>query len=135
MDISWKEVLTISGIISIVSLLERWVARYLNLSKQRKKLRIYQVFKDPSDYANPDKILEMLGTEGLRHDLEGERIFDDSLRNRLGYRLRKTWKHLKGSVLTKRYSIKTISQLEPLLYELIQEGMLKTDGEKYFRNR
>jgi hypothetical protein len=25
--------------------------------------------------------------------------------------------------------------LEPLLYEIVQEGMLKTDGEKYFRNR
>ena len=135
MDISWKEVLTISGIISIVSLFERWGARYLNFSKQRKKLRIYQAFKDSSDCASPEKILEMLNTEGLSHDLEGERIFDDSLKNRLGYRLRKTCKHLKGSILTKRYSIRTISQLEPLLYELVQEGMLKTDGEKYFRNR
>lgn len=134
MDISWKEVLTISGIISVVSLLERWVARYLNFSKQRKKLRIYQAFKDPSDYASPDQILEMLEAEGLSHDLEGE-SFDDASENRLGYRLRKTWKRLKGSILTTRYSIKSISQLEPLLYELVQEGMLKTDGKKYFRNR
>lgn len=134
MDISWKEVLTISGIISIVSLLERWVARYWNFSKQREKLRIYQVFKDLSKYASPDEILKMLETEGLSHDLEGESL-DGASENRLGYRLRKTWKRLKGSILTKRYSIKTVSQLEPLLYELVQEGMLKTDGKKYFLNR
>jgi hypothetical protein len=36
-------------------------------------------------------------------------------------------------ILTKRYSIKTVSQLEPLLYELIQEGLLKTDGKGYWR--
>ena len=36
---------------------------------------------------------------------------------------------------SKEYSITTLSQLEPLLYELIQEGMLKTDGSKYYRNR
>ena len=74
MGISWKEVLTISGIISIVGLFERWAAQYLNFSKQRKKLRIYQTFKDSSDSASPEKILQMLKTEGLKHDLARESL-------------------------------------------------------------
>lgn len=120
----------------MISFLDRWLARYFNFSKQREKLRIYQIFKDPADYLSPEKILERLETEGIGHDLEGEKLFslDDSLKHKWGYRLRKRWKHIKGRILTKRYSIKTISQLEPLLYELVQEGMLKTDGKKYFRN-
>jgi hypothetical protein len=58
---------------------------------------------------------------------------DDSLGNQLKYLIGKKWKRLKGALLTKRYSIKTVSQLEPLLYELVQEKMLKTDGKSYWR--
>ncbi len=135
MQISWPEVLTISGIVSLVGLFERWVGRYWYFSKQRKKLRIYQVFDNQQDFLTAEQILRKLHTAGLRHDLEDERLFDNSLWNGYGYRVRKTLKRIAASVSTQRYSIKTASQLEPLLYELVQEGMLKTDGEKYSRNR
>ena len=46
MQISWSEVLTISGIVSVVGFFERWIVRYWLFSKkQHKKLRIYQVFQ------------------------------------------------------------------------------------------
>ena len=135
MQISWSEVLSISGIVSLVGLFGRWVGRYWYFSKQCKKLRIYQVFDDQQDFLTAEQILRKLHTAGLRHDLEDERLFDNSLWNRYGYRVRKTLKRISASVSTQRYSIKTASQLEPLLYELVQEGMLNTDGEKYSRNR
>lgn len=134
MDISWKEIGGISGIVAVISLLERHVVRYWNFSKQRKKLRIYNdAFKDSQDLLSPEEILKRLQHIGLEHDLESIKIFDESLGNQLRYCFGKTWKRFNGMILTKRHSIKTVSQLEPLLYELIQEGLLKTKGKSYRR--
>jgi hypothetical protein len=133
LDVSWKEIGGISGIVAVISLFERYIVRCCNFSKQRKKLRIYNTFVGSQNRASPEEILKRLKFKALEHDLDGVNILDNSLANQWGYCFRKVRNRFKGMILTKRYSIKTTSQLEPLLYELIQEGLLKTDGKGYWR--
>jgi hypothetical protein len=74
LDISWKEIGGISGIVAVISLFERYIVRYWNFSKQRKKLRIYNAFKDSQGPASPEEILKRLQHIGLEHDLESIKI-------------------------------------------------------------
>jgi hypothetical protein len=135
MQISWPEVATISAIVSVIAFFERALTRYSNRGRQRKKLLVYKVFEGEQDLT-AEQILRKLHTAALRHDLEGEQLFvHQSLWHQWRYRIKKIRNRIAASITTQTYSVRSLSQLEPLLYELIQEGMLKTDGERYFRNR
>lgn len=132
MNISWKEIGGISAIVAMLTFLERWLIRYWKCLRQRKKLRIYSVFEGSQDHVSPDEILKRLEHAGRKHDLEGVKMFDDSRGNRWRYHFKKTRNRFKGAIWTKIYSLNR-SQLEPLLYELVQEGLLKTDGKTYWK--
>ena len=135
MQISWPEVAWISLIVSVITVFERWLTRYWHFAKQRKKLIIYKVFDGQQPFTS-EEILRKLRIAALRHDLEGEAVFDaQSFWQHWRYQTKKIWNRVTTGVAAKTYSVKNLAQLEPLLYGLIQEGMLQTDGEKYFRNR
>jgi len=86
---------------------------------------------------NSEQILQRLRNAGREHDLESEPLFPDpsSLWRNVRYRLKKSINGTVAFFTTQRCSVNSPSKLELLLFELIEDGMLKKDGDRYFRSR